>query len=58
MAWQYALAKLAGARLLMIDEADILDPLNRTALINFLLEIQPDFDTNMVLDYAAEKGRK
>ena len=48
VAFQYALAKLAGARLLMIDEADILDPQNRGQLIGFLLEIQPEFDTIMV----------
>ncbi len=48
VAFQYALAKLAGARLLMLDEADILDPQNRGRLIGFLLEIQPQFDTIMV----------
>lgn len=48
VAFQYALAKLAGARLLMIDEADILDPQNRDQLIGFLLEIQPEFDTILV----------
>jgi hypothetical protein len=48
VAFQYALAKLAGACLLMIDEADILDAQNRAQLINFLLEIQPEFDTILV----------
>jgi hypothetical protein len=48
VAFQYALVKLAGARLLMIDEADILDPQNRVQLIGFLLEIQPEFDTILV----------
>lgn len=48
VAFQYALAKLAGARLLMLDEADILDAQNRDQLINFLLEIQPEFDTILV----------
>jgi len=42
------LANLAGARLLMIDEADILDPLNRALLIEFLLEISQEFDTILV----------
>ena len=48
MAFQYVLAKLAGERLLLIDEADILDPLNRAALTDFLLNIREDFDTIMV----------
>lgn len=48
VAFQYALAKLAGARLLMIDEADILDPQNRSHLISFLLEIQREFDNILV----------
>jgi len=39
---------LAGERLLLIDEADILDPLNRAALTNFLLAVREDFDTIMV----------
>jgi len=46
--FQYVLATLAGARLLMIDEADILDPPNRSQLINFLLAIREDFDTILV----------
>lgn len=46
--FQYVLANLAGARLLMIDEADILDPLNRALLIEFLLEISQEFDTILV----------
>ena len=54
VAFQYGLAKLAGARLLMIDEADILDPSNRTALIDFLLEIQPDFDTIIIFATSQE----
>jgi ABC-type dipeptide/oligopeptide/nickel transport system ATPase subunit len=45
---QYTLAKLAGARLLLIDEADMLDDPNRSQLINFLLEIQPDFRNILV----------
>jgi hypothetical protein len=48
IAFQYALAKLSGARLLMVDEADQLDSPNRAALINFLLEIQPDFDNILI----------
>ncbi|MHB9072042.1 MAG: AAA family ATPase [Desulfobaccales bacterium] len=48
VAFQCALARLAGARLLMIDEADILDPRNRGQLINLLLQIQRKFDTILV----------
>lgn len=48
IAFQYVLAKLAGARLLMVDEADILDPPNRSQLIDFLLAIRQDFDTILV----------
>jgi hypothetical protein len=46
--FQYVLAILAGARLLMIDEADILDPVNRAQLIDFLLAVRLDFDTILV----------
>ncbi|TSA08025.1 MAG: hypothetical protein D4R73_09215 [Deltaproteobacteria bacterium] len=46
--FQYVLATLAGARLLMIDEADILDPVNRAQLIDFLLAVRQDFDTVLV----------
>lgn len=48
VAFQFVLAKLAGERLLMIDEADILDPLNRAALTNYLLDIREDFDRIIV----------
>jgi hypothetical protein len=54
VAFQYVLAKLAGARLLLIDEADLLDPSNRTALIDFLLEIQTDFDTIIIFATSQE----
>ncbi|PIU53314.1 MAG: hypothetical protein COS90_06785 [Deltaproteobacteria bacterium CG07_land_8_20_14_0_80_60_11] len=46
--FQYALATLSGARLLMFDEADILDPVNRGQLIDFLLAVHRDFDTILV----------
>ena len=39
---------LAGARLLMIDEADILDPVNRAQLIDLLLAVRQDFDIILV----------
>jgi len=48
IAFQYALAKLAGARLLMIDEADVLDPLNRANLVEFLCAVKDDFDTILI----------
>ncbi|MFZ5451476.1 MAG: hypothetical protein ACOZF2_06355 [Thermodesulfobacteriota bacterium] len=53
---QYVLATLAGVRLLLIDEADILDSVNRAQLIDFLLAVRQDFDTILVFatsDYAA-----
>ena len=34
----------------MIDEADILDPVNRAQLIDFLLAVRQDFDTILVFD--------
>lgn len=48
IAFQVVLAQLAGARLLLIDEADILDPVNRAQLIDFLLAVRQDFDTILV----------
>ena len=58
VAFQYALAKLAGARLLMIDEADILDPINRAALLNFLVAARDDFDTVMVFATSTNRPHK
>ncbi|TSA12516.1 MAG: hypothetical protein D4R73_02220 [Deltaproteobacteria bacterium] len=46
--FQYVLATLASARLLMIDEADILDPVNRAQLIDFLQAVRQDFDNILV----------
>ena len=46
--FQYALATLTGSRLLMVDEGDILDPLNRAALIEFALDIVEQFDTILI----------
>lgn len=45
IAFQYTLAHLAGARIILIDELDILDLPNRANLIDFLLAIRQDFDT-------------
>lgn len=48
IAFQYALAKMSGVRLLMIDECDMLDPQNRAQLTALLLRIQPDFDNILI----------
>ena len=48
IAFQYALARLTGARILLIDEADILDDDRRGDLIKFLLAKVGDFDQIMV----------
>ena len=48
IAFQYALARLTGARILLIDEADILDGIHQTELVNFLLYHLSDFDQIMV----------
>jgi exonuclease SbcC len=53
VAIQYVLAKLAGARLLMVDEVDMLDPGNRMNFIKFLLAVKADFDTVMAFTTAA-----
>lgn len=45
IAFQVVLAQLAEARLIMVDECDILDPPNRSQLIDFLMAIRQDFDT-------------
>ncbi len=42
--FQYALANLAGDRMLLIDEADVLDLANRTQFIDFLIEVKEYFD--------------
>ena len=46
--FQVCLAQLAGARLLLIDEMDILDPPNRANAVDFLLAVRQDFDTILV----------
>jgi hypothetical protein len=48
VAFQYALAKLTGSRILLIDEADILDDDRQGDLIKFLLAKVADFDQIMV----------
>ena len=56
VAFQYALARLTGARILLIDEADILDGIHQTELVNFLLFALSDFDQILVFatgDFAA-----
>lgn len=54
VAIQYVLAKLAGARLLMVDEVDMLDPGNRKGFIEFLRAVQADFDTIMAFSTAGK----
>jgi DNA repair exonuclease SbcCD ATPase subunit len=54
IAFQVVLAQLAKARLLIIDEADILDPPNRSQLIEFLLAVRQDFDTILVFATSQE----
>jgi hypothetical protein len=54
VAFQYALARLAGARILMIDEADILDYTGRMELLNFLMTQLFNFDQMMVFFTADE----
>jgi hypothetical protein len=54
VAFQYALAKLTGARILLIDEADILDDDHRGDLIKFFLAKVADFDQIMVFMTTAE----
>ncbi len=46
--FQYAFAILTGSGLLMVDEGDILDPLNRARLIEFFLDVCEQFDTILV----------
>jgi hypothetical protein len=48
IAFQYALARLTGARILLLDEADILDDDRQGDLIKFLLAKVADFDQIMV----------
>jgi len=48
VAFQYALARLVGSRILMIDEMDILDGEHETAFVDFLLAHLSNFDQIMV----------
>jgi DNA repair exonuclease SbcCD ATPase subunit len=49
IAFQVTLAQLAGARIMMVDECDILDSQNRAALLDFIMAVQEDFDTVILL---------
>ena len=53
VAFQYALSRLTGARVWLIDEADILDDTHQTELINFLLAKIENFDQIIVFMTAA-----
>jgi ABC-type dipeptide/oligopeptide/nickel transport system ATPase component len=48
IAFQYVLMVLAGARILLVDEADLLDIPNRAALLNFVMAIRQDIDTCLI----------
>jgi hypothetical protein len=48
VAFQYALARLTGARILLIDEADILDRSHQEALSDFLVKHLPEFEQILV----------
>ena len=54
IAFQYALAKLTGARVLLIDEMDVLDLDHQAGLVDFLLDRLSDFDQIMVFFTANE----
>ena len=49
IAFQVTLAQLAKARIMMVDECDILDGPNRAALLDFIVAVQEDFDTVILL---------
>lgn len=55
---QDAIARLAGTRLLVIDNADLLDADNRKMLMSLLLTIKEDYDTVIVLATKAVKDVK
>lgn len=52
---QEAISFLTGTRLLFIDKADILDPDNRSFLIQSLYKIRDDYDTIMVFSTVGDK---
>lgn len=52
---QEAISFLTGTRLLLIDEADQLDPDNRSFLIQSLYKIKDDYDTIMVFSTIGDK---
>lgn len=51
---QDVLNSLTGLRLLVIDDCEILDPGNKSLLINLLLKIRDDYDTIIILSALGE----
>lgn len=52
---QEAISFLTGTRLLFVDKADILDPDNRSFLIQSLYKVRNDYDTIMVFSTVGDK---
>ena len=48
LALQYVLTRLADERILLIDNADVLDASHRMGLVNFLLTVKSDYDVIIV----------
>ena len=53
---QDAVSRLSGLRVMMIDNADALDPQNRALLMDLLLEIKADYDSIIVLSTIGPNG--
>jgi exonuclease SbcC len=53
---QDAVSRLSGLRVMMIDDAEVLDPDNRALLINTLVSIKDDYDTILVMSTLGPKG--
>ncbi len=51
---QDVLNGLTGLRLLVIDDCEVLDPGNKAALINLLLQVRDDYDTIIILSALGE----
>jgi prefoldin subunit 5 len=51
---QDVLNSLTGLRLLVIDDCDTLDPVNKGMLINLLLQVRDDYDTIIILSALGE----
>lgn len=51
---QDVLSGLTGLRLLVIDDCEILDPVNKSMLIGMLLQVRDDYDTIIILSALGE----